>query len=127
MYGALPNGLVIQEINIVKLNIMCRTRNGLLAIIARRKDQSFMEMTVTKLSGNNFEDFDLDLQGSDRREFGLSEILIDYLLHHNNEGIMMRYGTQERRKSIILYVECSKKFTYHTLSNPGRSGTQSKV
>ena len=86
MYGALPNGLVIQEINIVKLNIMCRTRNGLLAIIARRKDQSFMEMTVTKLSGNNFEDFDLYLQGSDRREFGLSEILIDYLLHHNNEG-----------------------------------------
>ena len=49
-------------------------------MIARRKDQSFPDMTVPKLTSDNFKDFDLDFRGATRRQDGLSGIPIDYLL-----------------------------------------------
>ena len=45
-------------------------------MIARRNDQSFPDITSPKLTGDNFEDFELDLQGAARGKFGISGILI---------------------------------------------------
>ena len=55
-------------------------------MISRRKDQSFPDMTVPKLTSDNFKDFDLDFRGATRRQDGLSGILIDYLLLPNDAG-----------------------------------------
>ena len=49
-------------------------------MITRRKDKSFTDMTVPKLTSDDFEGFDLDLQGSARRQFGMSRIPIEHLL-----------------------------------------------
>ena len=44
---------------------------------AQSKYQPFLDTTVPKLTSNNFEYFDLDLQGAARRQVGPSGILLD--------------------------------------------------
>ena len=46
-------------------------------MISQSQYQSFIVMTVPKLSSNNFEDLDLDFQGAARSKVGLSGIPFD--------------------------------------------------
>ena len=82
----LPNGLVLQSIDIAQPHFLHKSRKESLDMIAHRKNQSFSDMPVPKLTRNNFEYFELDFQGDTRRQVGLYVILIDYLLLRNDTG-----------------------------------------
>ena len=55
-------------------------------MISLRKDQQFTDTTDPKLTSDNFQDFNLDFQGTARRQVGLFEIIIDCLLLPNDVG-----------------------------------------
>ena len=55
-------------------------------MIAHMKDKSFTDMTVPKLTSDNFEESYLDFQGADRRKVGLYGLLLDYLFCPNEPG-----------------------------------------
>ena len=109
--GALPNGLVLQAINVSQLNIIHKARKESLEIIAHRKDQSFPDMTVPKLTSDDFEDFDLDFKGVARRQYGLYGIPLEYLLRPIDAGNydVVWNSRDEKLKNCVIFVGQSYK------------------
>ena len=85
---------------------MHRARNYLLEIIAHKKDQSFPDMTVPKLTSDNFKDFDLDFRGATRRQDGLSRIPVDYLLRPDKTSnyYAVWNSREEKLKNFVIFV-----------------------
>ena len=63
---------------------MQKEREESLKVIALRRDQSFLYMTIPKLSSGNLEDFDLVFQVNARREVLLSGNPPDYRFRPND-------------------------------------------
>ena len=85
--SALPDQQILLGINIDQITLMRSNRNKAIDMSDMRKNQTFPDMVVPKLSPTTFEDFDLAFTGAVKRQIGMTGIALDYLLRENEVGI----------------------------------------
>ena len=78
-----------------------------------------MDMTITKLTNYNFDDFDLDFLVTSRRHVGLYGILLDYLLHTIYAGnyYAVWKSKEEKLKNCVIFVEKFYKYAAEIIYN----------
>ena len=69
--------MVLQATHIAQLNVMRKARNWSLEMISHGKYHSFLDLTFSKLTSNNFDDFYLALQGANMSKVGISGTPLD--------------------------------------------------
>ena len=78
-----------------------------------------MDMTITKLTNYNFDDFDLDFQGSDIKQVDISVISLECLLHHNNtvNYYAVWNSIEEKLMNFVVFVGQYYKYDDESLYN----------
>ena len=95
---ALPNPMILGNIDNAQLTVMKNNRRTAIGIALMRKSQKLPDMSVPTLTASNFETFNTSFSSAVRRQMSLAGVSLSYLLHDHEVGnYEALWSTREER------------------------------
>ena len=101
--NALPNLQTLQALDAQQVTLMHAQRTT--AIGESKRDMSFPQMDIPKLTATNYEEFYTSFKAVTSRTIGHNDIPLDYLLHEQKGQYSHAWATRmEKLKNCVVFT-----------------------